>query len=201
MKTKQVFELLVTQADWLQHFIMVGGSALSLRLGHRLSEDLDFFTYDQVVEPQTILSILPQFTHSELINQTHDQIDVLLNQVKVTFFNSCWSFLKPEQPQVCNIASLEAIAALKAHVLFLRAKYRDYYDLYILSQHLGLDTIFECAKAFIPGINTKLLSMALVYTDDIEDESISHLDPIETVSKEQIRQYFEKELAAMCEFK
>lgn len=195
--TRQVLERLVTKADFLQDFVMVGGSALSLRLGHRLSEDLDFFTYDKAVEPDIILSVLPQFTNNEIINQTHDQIDLLLDHVKVTFFNSCWPFLKPQQPQVCNVASLKVVAALKAHVLFLRAKYRDYYDLYILSQHLGLAAIFDYAKAFIPGINTKLLSMALIYTDDIEDESISHLKPVEEVSKEQMRQYFERELERM----
>ena len=41
--------------------------------------------------------------------------------------------LNPEkiflEAEAFNLASLEAIAAMKINVLFLRAKYRDYYDL------------------------------------------------------------------------
>ncbi len=79
-----------------------------------------------------MIFFIKSFEQKEIINQTNEQIDVLLDGVKVTFFNAKWSFLKPIMKQKLNIASIEQIAAMKVNVLFLRAKYRDYYDMYFL---------------------------------------------------------------------
>jgi len=79
-----------------------------------------------------ILKYVRQFTNKEILNQTDEQIDLLLEEVKVTFFNANWSFLKPNTIDKFNLASIESIVAIKVNVLFLRAKFRDYYDLYFL---------------------------------------------------------------------
>jgi len=82
---------------------------------------------------------------------------------------------------------------MKVNVLFLRAKYRDYYDLYFLAKEaMSLRKIFECSLNILEGINYKLFCVALVYTEDIEDDDISYLEPIEKISKEKIRLFFEK---------
>ncbi len=46
------------------------------------------------------------------------------------------------------------------------------------------------------GLTYKLFNIALLYIDDIEDDSIAHLDPIENLSKKEIRQFFEKKIRA-----
>jgi len=43
--TRQVLKKLSTETDFLSDYVLVGGPALSIRLCHRFSEDLDFFTY------------------------------------------------------------------------------------------------------------------------------------------------------------
>ncbi len=92
-----------------------------------------------------------------------------------------------------NLASIEQIAAIKAHVLFLRAKYRDYYDLYFLArERLGLREIFRLSENIIEGMTYKLFVTALLYIDDIEDDDISYLEPKEKITKSQIRDFFQK---------
>ena len=87
-----------------------------------------------------------------------------------------------------NLSSLEDIAAMKINVLFLRAKYRDYYDIYFLvKKSMSLRKMFECSLE----INFKLFAVALLYTDDIEDDNIEHLEPVEALSKEEIRDFFQ----------
>ena len=131
----------------------------------------------------------------EILNQTDDQIDVLLDGVKVTFFNAKWNFLSPLRVEQFNLATAEQIAAMKVNVLFLRAKYRDYYDIYFLvKKSMSLRKVFECSLNILEGINFKLFSVALVYTDDIEDDNIEYLEPIEILSKEKIRDFFQFEL-------
>lgn len=193
--TRTLLLEMVKGCTFLKKYVLVGGSALSMHLCHRKSEDLDFFTYDDSFDKEEIFQYIQTFEHKEILNQTDTQIDVLLNGVKVTFFNAQWGFLKPLKIQKFNLSSLESIAAMKTNVLFLRAKYRDYYDLYFLvKKSMRLNKVFECSLNILEGINFKLFSVAIVYTDDIEDDSIDYLEPIENISKEKIRDFFQSQL-------
>jgi predicted nucleotidyltransferase component of viral defense system len=192
--TKLLLLELIDTAPFLHNYVFVGGSALAIHLCHRKSEDLDFFTYSNSFDRQAILHYIQRFEHKEIINDNGDQLDLLINGIKVTFFNANWHFLKPSKPECFNLASLKAIAAMKIHVLFLRAKYRDYYDLYFLAQKLNLVEMFEYSKPIIPGMTYKLFCIALLYIDDIEDDNIAHLHPIKILSKQAIRDFFQKNL-------
>ena len=193
--TETLLLKMIDDCSFLEKYVLVDGSALSMHLCHRKSEDLDFFTYEDSFDKQEIFEYIQTFENKEILNQTDEQVDVLLDGVKVTFFNAQWSFLKPIKVERFNLATLEAIAAMKVNVLFLRAKYRDYYDIYFLvKKSLSLRKVFECSLNILEGVNFKLFSVALVYTDDIEDDNIEYLEPIEILSKEKIRDFFQFEL-------
>ena len=196
-KTKELLLKMVQSCSFLQKYVLVGGSALTLHICHRKSEDLDFFTYDDSFDKKEILEFIQSFETKEIINQTDEQIDLLLNGVKVTFFNARWSFLKPQKIEKFNLATISMIASMKVNVLFLRAKYRDYYDIYFLvKQCMGLKEIFKVSEHVVEGVTFKLFAVALMYIDDIEDDDISYLQPIEKISKEEIRDFFQKRLKA-----
>jgi len=193
--TEALLLKMVDSCAFLDKYVLVGGSALSMHLCHRKSEDLDFFTYDNSFDKQAIFAYIQSFKNKEIINQTEEQVDVLLDGVKVTFFNAQWKFLTPVTRKRFNLSSLESIATMKINVLFLRAKYRDYYDIYFLVKRgMSLKKIFECSLDVLDGINFKLFTVALLYTDDIADDNIEYLEPEEVVSKEKIRAYFEMRL-------
>jgi predicted nucleotidyltransferase component of viral defense system len=194
-KTETLLLKMIDNCSFLEKYVLVGGSALSMHLCHRKSEDLDFFTYEDNFDKQEIFTYIQNFENKEILNQSDEQIDVLLDGVKVTFFNAQWGFLKPVKIKRFNLSTLDAIAAMKINVLFLRAKYRDYYDIYFLvKKSMSLKKVFECSLNILEGINFKLFSVALVYTDDIEDDNIEYLEPIEYLSKEEIRDFFQFEL-------
>jgi len=194
-KTETILLKMVKECSFLDKYVLVGGSALALYLCHRKSEDLDFFTYSDSFDKKEIFDYIQNFKNKEVINQTDEQIDLLLDGVKVTFFNAKWGFLKPKKVKRFNLATIESISAMKVNVMFLRAKYRDYYDLYFLvKEKIGLREIFEYSKNIIEGINFKLFAIALVYIDDIEDDNIEYLEPIENISKEEIREFFQYRL-------
>ena len=193
--TRALLQNLVDSCDFLHKYVLSGGSALALYIGHRKSEDLDFFSYEDSFNKKEIFEYIDKFDNVRILNQTHEQVDVLIGTVKLTFFNAKWSFLKPKQPERLNLATIESIAAMKVNVLFLRAKYRDYYDLYFLIKRcLNIKKVFECGLSIMPGINFKLFATALIYVDDIEDDDISFLEPIENLSKNEIRKFFQNEL-------
>jgi predicted nucleotidyltransferase component of viral defense system len=191
-KTKSLLLRMIEGCDFLDKYVLVGGSALTLHLCHRKSEDLDFFTFEDNFDFGEILEYIKQFSQKEILNKTDEQIDVLLDGVKITFFNAKWSFLKPQKKENFNLATLEQIAAMKVNVLFLRAKYRDYYDLYFLAKEvMGLRQIFKCSENIVEGITYKLFVVGLLYIDDIEDDDINYLEPKEKISKQKIRDFFD----------
>ncbi len=179
---------------YLSNFILVGGSALALHIRHRKSEDLDFFTYQKDSFKSSEIIRLVRDLQGEIVNISDEQIDCFIDGVKVTFFDAKWSFLRPKQIENFNLASLEQIAIMKTHTLFLRAKYRDYYDLYFLIKRFGIRKVYDLSKDVLEGINFKIFNAALLYIEDIEDESIEHLQPTQKLSLEEIRRYFENEL-------
>ena len=179
---------------YLSNFILVGGSALALHIRHRKSEDLDFFTYQKDSFKSSEIIRLVRDLHGEIVNISDEQIDCFIDGVKVTFFDAKWSFLRPKQIENFNLASLEQIAIMKTHTLFLRAKYRDYYDLYFLIKRFGIRKVYDLSKDVLEGINFKIFNAALLYIEDIEDESIEYLQPTQKLSLEEIRIYFENEL-------
>ena len=130
--------------------MLVGGSALSTRLCHRFSEDLDFFTYADNFDKRDILEFF-QDKNYELINDERNQLDLIFEGVKITFFNAKWNFITPDNLSGLNIASLEQLAGMKVHTLFLRATYRDYFDLYVLSLKMSLSELYQNALMFLEG--------------------------------------------------
>jgi len=191
--TQKVLDKLI-DFNFLSDFVLVGGSALALYLAHRKSEDLDFFTYCEGKFDKEKIKTIINNLNGEIVNISDEEIDAIIDGVKVTFFDSKWSFLKPKEIKKFNVATIEELAIMKTHTLFLRAKYRDYYDLYFLTKKLGIKKIYEISKDILSGLNFKLFASALIYIDDIEDENINHLDPKIKLSLKEIQHFFEKEL-------
>ena len=192
--TREVLLELV-ENDYMRNFVLVGGSALALYLCHRFSEDLDFFTYqDNNFQTKEVFRIINIFNNKEIVNISDEQIDAIIEGVKVTFFNAKWNFLRPKEIKNLNVATIEQIAIMKTNTLFLRAKYRDYYDLYFLTEHFSLRQIFELSRDILNGINLKLFITALAFIDDIEDEKLDYLKPAKKLSLREIREFFEKKI-------
>lgn len=95
-ETKTLLIKLIKTCPFLDKYVLVGGSALTLHLCHRKSEDLDFFTYEDSLDFNEILEYVKKFEKKEILNKIDEQIELLLDGVKVTFFNAKWSFLKPK---------------------------------------------------------------------------------------------------------
>ena len=194
--TQEVLKKLIKE-NYLSNFVLVGGSALALHLKHRKSEDLDFFTYEDNAFDIKKIKELVNKLNGKIVNISDEQVDVFIDGVKITFFDAKWNFLKPKKIENFNLATLEQLAIMKTNVLFLRAKYRDYYDLYFLAKQFGISKIYEMSKNIIEGINFKLFAASLLYIDDIEDESIDYLEPKTKLALKEIQKFFEKELSKL----
>ena len=197
-QTKQVL-LEIAGFEWLQRFTFVGGSGLSLYLHHRLSEDIDLFTWEDKLDKALILDSFDAEYGSQFSIQqdTQRQLDLIVQGVNVTFFANNWDALRNNAllDRYLYVANLDLLAAMKINTLFLRAKFRDYYDLYALNlAGYQVAKMYNIIEPMMPGMNKRLFQMAMVYTDDVEDDNIAHLKPKYSVNKADIAKHFQKEI-------
>ena len=187
---KQV-ELLPYIKKFRQSFYMVGGTAIALHIGHRQSIDFDLFTLS-TLNKSRIKAILLQIPFNQIpIFEDYDQLHLVINQVKVTFF----SFPYPI-PHALNvdsyitIPSLLSLAAMKAFALGRRAKWKDYVDLYfILRDYYTIKEIsVEAEKNFSQQFSEKLFREQLAFHKDIDfSEPVEYV--INPVSESEIKEF------------
>jgi len=116
-------------------FTLYGGTALSLRLGHRASIDFDFFSDKPLLKRE--LQSLPALRNAQVIQDEPTALTVLATtkteSVKLSFFGGI-SFGRVSEPELTNdhvleVASMYDLFATKLKVLFDRVDAKDYRDI------------------------------------------------------------------------
>ena len=124
-------------SDVPDSFVLYGGTALALRLGHRSSVDFGFFSSDAL--DLDGLFRLPFVTRADVLQSEPDTLTVstipgnATNPVKVSFFGDIDTGRvgDPERTDdgVLRVASLLDLFGTKLKVLLQRVAARDYLDL------------------------------------------------------------------------
>jgi len=172
--------------EYMKKWTLVGGTALSVHLQHRLSEDLDFFIEKSTLD-QERTSIERMISHLDEQGyncvQTHnnsENLDYEIEGVKVTFFASGVKNLKSNCLSFKNIdvASMETIIAMKIEAIVrYRTKTRDFYDIYTIANDKGI-SLFVMLDVYNKGSHKKA-NEELLYTRFIrnplnsDDEGLS----------------------------
>ena len=193
---------MVAQLDCIRPYWLVGGTALSLQLHTRQSEDLDFQKWRtsknekmevkwDVIEKE--LSTIGEIESRDIYD--FDHVEFRVAGVKFSFY-ACdkYSPIKNEIIYQGNIklADILAIGAMKMEVMLRRNKFRDYYDLYsILQSGVNINTLIDGALQYSHHrLKSKnLLSMLTRGELFSEDENFHLLEPIYNVSTQDIENY------------
>jgi len=207
--TKEVFETLSGVRylkKTLLEYTLLGGTALSIYLKHRMSEDLDFFKNGTNLNKGKLFYFFRknEIKYEIIAEPSSEQIDLMIGNVKISFFASGFDCLKNNKNKKygnIEIASVELITAMKVYTLSLRSEFRDYYDLYVLNKELfSIDEMYRISKDILHMGTFKLFSQQLVYIDDIQEKGIDqHLNPKYRVSLTDIREHFVKEIEKKLE--
>ena len=79
----------ILQKDTLfKDYLLVGGTALSLQLGHRKSIDIDLFTLNKQDNNAVKNKIDLLFKNNEVINNNENIFQVIINGIKVDFVSA-----------------------------------------------------------------------------------------------------------------
>lgn len=155
-------------------FVLYGGTALALRLGHRTSEDFDFFSNRPFV-PDALLKTIGFMKDAEVRQLEENTLTAIVERngpVKVSFFGGL-KLNRVYDPDVMpdngiKVASLLDIAATKLATIQQRAQARDYEDvLALISAGISLSEMLAAAEAvYGPTFNGTLSLKALTFFDD-----------------------------------
>lgn len=132
-------------------WVLYGGTALALRLGHRNSVDFDFFS----ALPLTPLEFSEsQNLDGRILQAAPNTLSLLHHGVKLSFFGGLTLRVvrEPDLLVGCAVASLEDLAACKLAALVNRVEAKDYLDVAALLRHgMRLERMLGCARAVYRG--------------------------------------------------
>jgi len=177
-------------------FYLVGGTALALQIGHRVSIDFDLFT-EKCLPPNLLSRVKKIFPKAKIaiILKHLEQFSVTVDGIKIDFVKEQPLLLDPVVFQNLKIASVAEIAAMKAHTLGFRGKLKDYVDLYFILKNkiTDLQSIGDLAeRKYGAEFNFRLFLEQLTYMEDIEAVDIEFLR--EKIDKTGLQKFFQEEV-------
>ncbi|MEK7720100.1 MAG: nucleotidyl transferase AbiEii/AbiGii toxin family protein [Bacteroidota bacterium] len=138
----------------LQPFSLVGGTAMSLRYGHRSSVDLDLFFHEKFDHSIIESELLREFGNEFDYESGHKQFGIFCNiqQIKVDIvYTPHLPISAIETEDNIRMYSSADIAAMKIQAILGRAKKKDFWDLTELLQHFSLQQIMDWHKQKYPS--------------------------------------------------
>ncbi len=164
--SEATFELFTegfSNVDYIRDWTLVGGTALSIHLQHRLSEDLDFFIEKNTLDQERthiekmITDLEKQGYNCVTTHSNSENLEYEIEGVKVTFFSSGLKNLKSNcsSYEKIEIASIKTIIAMKMEAIIrYRTKTRDFYDIYTIGEQEGI-SIFTMLDIYNNHTNKK----------------------------------------------
>jgi predicted nucleotidyltransferase component of viral defense system len=182
----------------LHDFYLVGGTALSLMYGHRISVDLDLFSYAKFDNTVIIDALNSHFGESySTRSSSHFGIFGFIDDVKVDIVRFPHPLIRPTlEIDGVRMYSPEEIVAMKVHAILGRGKKKDFWDIAELLQHFTVKDFVDFHKEKYSTQNLYItVPQAITYFDDADESE----DPVslkgqtwESVKKiiqEKVRNY------------
>jgi predicted nucleotidyltransferase component of viral defense system len=157
----------------LHDFCLVGGTALSLLYGHRISVDLDLFSTTPFENADVVKALQKKFKGSFVNRSTNPRFGIFgfINQTKVDLINYPHPLIRP--PKIIEgirMFSVEDIMAMKVQAILGRGKKKDFWDIAELLQHFSVEDFIRFHKEKYSTQHLFItVPQALIYFADAEE--------------------------------
>ncbi len=185
---------LLSESHICDNAYLAGGTALALQLGHRMSVDLDFFSF-QPFSSQEIVDKLKKIGDFCISQQTEKTINGVLNKVKFSYFFYSYPLIKDTNKYLAiNLASTQDIAAMKLAAICDRGTKKDYIDLYFLLKSYSIEEMFSCyeKKYHLLEANRITILKSLQYFVDADESETPIM--VTKVEWEEVKERLKKEV-------
>lgn len=164
------------QSEILTHFYLVGGTALSLWLGHRKSIDIDLFTHHNF-DSQEIAFFLERNLKAQQIETGKNLVRCYISNIKIELISHQYPLIKNlVQKNKFRIAAIEDICAFKLNAVVNRGTKKDFWDVAYLLNKFELNEIISFYKQKYKNNNFWQVEKSLCYFKDADDEATDILD-------------------------
>ena len=156
-------------------FNLVGGTALALQLGHRISDDIDLFL-DKDFDKKEIIQVLQNTFGDRFVLKS-----------RVTNSLGIFGFIDDIKVDICNhpfkivddvvvvegirMWSVKEIAAAKVHAISNRATKKDFWDIDIILDILTIDEIAFLYKEKYEPLLAIGVAQILLYFDEADESN------------------------------
>ena len=178
--SSDTLELLTTlmHDPLLSDFFLVGGTALSLQIGHRRSIDLDLFTQKDFDE-NALLSEVEEKYNFYTDFQSNNTLKGQIDGVKVDFISHKYPLINPLLViEDVRMAGIQDIAAMKLNAIAGNGtRLKDFIDIAYISSVITPIQIVEAYQGKYSARNPVMAIKSMVYHNDIAfDEPIEMMD-------------------------
>lgn len=169
-------------ADEFNDCRLVGGTSLSLQLGHRMSDDIDLFAcntiYDQLqfdAIENYFLEHYPYVKGAVGGKVVHGRTYIIgiseEDRVKVDVYYSSEDFFQPELVvEGVRMATVEEVIGMKLGIIEEGGRRKDFWDLHELLNLYSIEQMIECYWARFPWKNDEGLIRSQLTNFQLADE-------------------------------
>lgn len=161
----------------IRDFYLGGGTALALQLGHRESEDLDFFTQKDF-EPQKLQIQLERIGKLGNVELAKGTLNCFLDDIKLQFLHYPYPLLENKiEWEGIYLSSALDIACTKLITVSVRGSKKDFVDVYFLLQKYELPFLLRKLEKKYKKVDYNLPSIlkSLVYFEDAEGQPMPRM--------------------------
>lgn len=158
---------------------LVGGTALSLQIGHRVSDDLDLFSVAPLDGMAVQRMLVDKYGFIPTIIEENTLIG-FIQGVKIDVIYHPFPWLeKAIEEDGFRIATKKDIAAMKMHAIINSGKRpKDFVDIAFLSMHFSYNDIKRLLLRRYPAYDPMMADRAVVYFGDIDETLIPEINMI-----------------------
>ena len=162
----------------LEQFSLVGGTALSLLYGHRMSIDLDLFSNKSFENSDIIVALKKTFGDNFIMEDKPVRFGIFcyINDVKIDIIRHPHPQIRPElNIERIRMFSTEDIVAMKVQAILGRGKKKDFWDIAELLKYYSVNDFVTLHKEKFATQNLLItVPQALTYFADADESE----DPI-----------------------
>ena len=130
----------------MRPFYLAGGTGLALRLGHRISADLDLFANIETLDDALRHTIATALEREHGVERLQDSVLGLVLNVDgrpCSFFSYGFPLLAPaDLVSGIQVAGILDIGLMKLDAIAGRGTRKDFYDLFFIAAYVSLDEMF-----------------------------------------------------------
>jgi hypothetical protein len=186
------------QKELFKSYFLVGGTALSLQLGHRISNDIDLFTRDDLNKDE-ILDFLNRDYNGiyQIHNIQNTILQISITSVKIDFVKYDYDLIEDvNSEEGIRYLGKKDISAMKLMAIANRGdQAKDFIDIYYLLKEIKLIDMFEYYKLKYKQHDINQIKRSLVYFDDVTESNWASVTLLkDTLSTKEIKRVIVNEV-------